>query len=980
MFAPIYIKTEYSLLESMIRIPELITYAKENHIKALAITDNNLSGVMEFYKACQNEQIKPMIGLEVMFEKEPVLLYAKNETGYHNLLKLSTIQSEREVTLDELETYREELVCILPYDSRLLETTLNKIYEIIYLGYTTREQRESLDTEKKLYVCHALALKKEDTNYVSYLEAIDKGILEEEVLTEHFNHYLKTEQELKEEFSSLDCAYEVCDLCQVTFTKSNELLLPIYPCEEGYDSYSYLKKLCVDGLRKKFGTTVRKVYVDRLKYELSVIEKMGFSNYFLIVADYINYAKEHGVLVGPGRGSAAGSLVSYCLNITTVDPIKEDLLFERFLNPERVSMPDIDIDFEFQKREQVIQYVQEKYGVKRVSGIITFGTLASKQVIRDVARSMDIDLKQVDALSKLLDSRKTLTENMEGNDKLRRMINQDKTLSKLYQISLKLEGLKRHTSIHAAGIVMCKTDLDNVIPLSYNHEGFYVTGFSMEYLEELGLLKMDFLALRNLTLIQDVLDSLKQYEKLPITFDEIPFHDEKAISIFTNVLTEGIFQFESAGMKNFLRKFKPNSFSEIAVSLALFRPGPMNNIDEFIRRKRGKSKVTYLHPDLEPILKETQGIIVYQEQIMQIASKMAGYTYGQADVLRRAMSKKKESVLIKEKERFVKGSIARGYEEKIANEVYELILKFASYGFNKAHSVAYAIISYKMAYLKAHYPKYFMKSLLSMAIGSSEKTREYIYECKLLHIDVLKPDINESEEEFKVVEHGILYPLSGIKNVGVSAIETILEERKKNKFTSIYDFLKRCYGKSLNRKTLDSMIDAGILSTFGYNRKTLHQNLDLILNYVEIIKDVDESFVEKPELVVVDEYDTHTLMNLELQTFGFYLSNHPVTEYKLSNPKSIPLAEVENYFDKEIELICLVDKLKEITTKKNEKMAFLNGSDEISKIEVVLFPRTYENVDIHIGDIIKVFGKVEKRFDKYQIVVRKITILKKEEA
>ena len=977
MFCPMYVKTEYSLLQSLIRIPNYIAYAKKEQFTALSISDHNLSGGMEFYKACQKEKIKPVIGLEITLEAHKILLYAKDQIGYQQLCKLSTIQSTREVTTDDLEKWNQNVLLVLPYASRTLEVTLNKIYPDIYYGYENIEQRKQLGTKKKFYLQESCALTKKETNYLPYLEAIRKGILKREVETVYDDFYIKTEKELEQQFSSLDDLEDFISQIHLQFPKVTELYLPIYPCEEGYDSFSYLKKLCIQGLRKQFGETVRTAYVERLKYELSVIEKMGFSNYFLIVADYVNYAKTHGILVGPGRGSAAGSLVAYLLSITSIDPLKEGLLFERFLNPERVTMPDIDIDFEFQKREEVVKYLQEKYGTKRVVGIITFGTLASKQVIRDVARVMGIDLKQVDIMTKWMDSKKTLKENLKQESRLEKMIQNDEELKRLYGIAYHLEGLKRHASQHAAGIVIAKKDLDEMIPLSFNQTDLYVTGYTMEYLEELGLLKMDLLALRNLTLIQDILDDLKKEENLSLTFDEIPFQDPKAISIFTNVLTEGIFQFESPGMKNFLRKFKPTNFSEISVALALFRPGPMNNIDEFIDRKRGKKKVTYLHPDLEPILKETQGIIVYQEQIMQIASVMAGYTYGQADVLRRAMSKKKEDVLLKEKEHFIQGSIQRGYTKEVATQVYDLILKFADYGFNKAHSVSYAVISYKMAYLKAHYPKYFMKNLLSMAIGSSEKTREYIYECKLLHLEIITPDICKSTRGYSICEEGIRYPLSGIKNVGISAITTILEEREKKPFQDIYDFLRRCYGKSINRKTLESMIEVGALSSFGYHRKTLLHQLDLLLNYAELTRGMEEELipVEKPELEIEEEFDIHTLMSLELENYGFYLTNHPVTEYKLKYPKSIAIEEISSYFDQEVEFVCLVDRVREITTKKQDKMAFLSVSDEVAETELVLFPKVYSENHVEKGSVLHVLGKVEKRFDKYQIIPRKIDVL-----
>lgn len=970
-FVPLNLKTDYSLLSSMIQIEDLILYAKKKNMNALAIADVNLYGAMQFYQECKNNKIKPIIGLELKIEDHSIVLYCKNDRGYRNLLKLETIKNERTLSLLELTQYSSDLICVLPVSSLVLLSDIKKIFLELYIGYTSEEEKKQISkTEQSLYFKPVLYFEKRDSEYYPYLLGIKKGVTLENV--EQFyldNSFVSIEQaglgyqiDLKNNKKIIeDCNLEV---------KTEKNLLPIFDCPNGIDSLTFLKQLCKEGLKRIFGDTVSKKYIDRLKYELSIIEKMGFCNYFLVVWDYVKYAKDHDILVGPGRGSAAGSLVAYLLNITTVDPIQYNLVFERFLNPMRITMPDIDIDFEYTKRDQVVKYCMEKYGIKRVAPIITFGTLGSKQVVRDVGRVMDLDLSLVDHLCKFLDSKLTLTEIYQTNSKLKQFLKMDSERMKLYQIAIKLEGLKRHTSIHAAGIVMSQIDLDEVIPLHKAIEG-YLTGYSMEYLESLGLLKMDFLALRNLTLIADTLKDIPD----ELTFDTIPTEDKEALSIFTTVNTMGIFQFESEGMKNFLRKFRPTTFEDLFAALALFRPGPMNNIDSYIKRKRGQERIDYIDSTLKPILENTYGIIVYQEQIMMIAHTMAGYTLGEADILRRAMSKKKEDVLLKEKQKFIERSIEHGYTKEIAQKVYDLILKFASYGFNRAHSVAYAMISYRMAYLKAHYPQYFLKHLLNMHIGSS-KTKEYIYECKLNHIEILKPDINFSGVEYTIEEKGIRFPLTNIKNLGINVVNTILKEREQGLFSDIYDFIKRCYSRSVNVKTLQSLIKAGCFDTFGMNQKTLLHNLDLIINYGELVKDLPEEYALKPELEEQTEYSNYELMEHELEMFGFYLSNHPVTEYRLKLNENIVLSEIENYFDKIITVVAQIDKKKEINTKNNEMMCFLTGSDEITNLDIVLFPRVYVKYpDIKIGDIIKFTGKVEKRFDKYQLIVNTLEVL-----
>ena len=971
MYTPFYIKTENSLLSSMIKIDSLIEFAKKNNYKSLSITDNNMYGVMEFYHKCIKNSIKPIVGLEVCIQNNKFILYCVNYNGYKNLIKIATSQSDNSLNYNILKQYSDDLICIILYESiKNIYSDLELIFNKIYKGYKNKSERQKLDGTNLLYLNEILYLNKMDSFYYKYLIGIKDGVILEKVTDNGDSNYLLSMEEIKKLYPiDLENNYKITDMCNLEI-KFNLDLLPSYNCPNNLSSSEYLKQLSIDGLKRLFGSEVSKKYIDRLKYELDIINKMGFCNYFLVVYDYVKYAKDNGILVGPGRGSAAGSLVSYCLNITAVDPIKYDLLFERFLNPERISMPDIDIDFEYNRREEVINYCRKKYGNKKVVPIITFGTLGPKQVIRDVARVMDIDLNIVDNLAKLLDSKLSLENNYKQNKKIKDILKINEELFKLYKIATKLEGLKRHKTIHAAGIVMSKYDLDEVIPLDLHSDGYYLTGYSMEYLEEIGLLKMDFLALKNLSTITDVIEQINSKENLD--FDNIPLNDKATIEIFTNCYTLGIFQFESNGMMNFIRKFKPDTFSDIVACLALFRPGPMKNIDTYINRKRGIEEIDYMHPDLIDILKPTYGIIVYQEQIMQIAVVLAGYSLGEADVLRKAMSKKNESVLYSEKDKFISQSVARGYDIAIATKVFNFILKFAEYGFNKAHSVSYGIIAYKMAYLKAHYKEYFMKSLLSSVMGSELKTKDYIYECKLLNINLISPDINLSTEEYLIINNSLMYPLSGIKGIGFSIVNTILNERKNGLFKDIFDFVKRTYGKNINKKILQNLNFAGCFLSLGINRRTVFENLDLIINYGEIGELLDNDDSLKPVLNNLSEYSNKELMKFELDVFGFYLSKHPVTEYKLKY-HTIDLININDYFDKFVDVVVYVDKKRTVNTKNNNEMCFITGSDEVTNLDIVLFPKVYEEYkNIEIGDILKINGKVEKRFDQFQLVVNKI--------
>lgn len=968
MYTPLNIKTDNYLQYSMIKISDLIKYAKELNITSLSITDNNMYGVMDFYKACINNNIKPIIGLEIKLNDLKLILYAKNYNGYKNLIKLSTIQSERNINIQDIEKHNYNLVCIIPYESNNLYESLKSIYEDIFLSYKNLLERNNKDNNA-IYMNEILYLKSENYSYMRYLEAIRDGVTVNFIENDYKDNYLKTESEIPKE--DLYNNKKITDMCNIEIP-FNLNLMPKFEVEDQLDSYSYLKKLCIEGLKKHFGNTVNSVYQKRLKYELDTIHSMEFCDYFLIVQDYVNYAKNNNIIVGTGRGSAVGSLVSYCLNITDVDPIKYDLLFERFLNPERISMPDIDIDFEHEKRDQVINYCMQKYGEKRVAPIIAFGTLGAKQAIRDVSRSMDLDLKEVDTVCKLIDSRETLVNNYKKNIKLREYLERKKHLFYMYKKAIHFEGLKRHTTIHAAGIVMSNEDLDSVIPLDKSHENFYTTSYDMTYLEQIGLLKMDFLAIKYLTTIHNIIDSINENEHTNISFDNIPLNDTKAINIFTKADTIGVFQFESSGMINFLKQMQPSSLNEIFAAIALFRPGPMKNIPSYIKRKNGQEKIDYIHPDLEKVLKSTYGIMIYQEQIMMIANIMADYSLGEADVLRKAMSKKNKDLLLKEKEKFTKRSINKGYDKKIVDKIYGLMLKFAEYGFNKSHSVGYSIVAYKMAYLKAYYPEYFIVNLLSMEQGNATKTKQYIYEAKKYNINILSCDINKSKINYSIENHNIRYPLTNIKGINSNCAKEICLEREKGNFVDIYDFIKRCYGKVINRKVIESLILVGAFDGLGFNRKTLFDNLDAIINYGELIKDLDSNYVLKPDIEKVNDYTNKEIMNLEDEYLGLYLTNHPISIIRNKYSDVTMLEDIPMYFNKIIKVVVYVDRIKEINTQKNEKMAFVTVSDEVMSTTIVFFPRVYKEYNIEKEHILLIEGRVEKRYDEYQVIANKV--------
>ena len=980
MYIPLYNLTNYTLLSSLLKIDDLLFYAQNNNINSIAITDTNMYGTMEFIKKCNSNNIKPIIGLTVILEDYKIVCLAKNYEGYKSLLKLSTIQNEKKVVLEDLKKYNKELIRILPYEYKNSYKELSKSFKDLYLGYSTKKEEleSSVLTDNIVFFRESLYLNKEDEYYLPFLYRIrDSKTITDDTSYETSNKELNITNinELTDNKGLIN-TIKIADSCNIEFPKY-ELLLPLFDCS---DPEKYLFELSKKGLSKRLNGNIPDNYKERLSYELKIISEMGFPNYFLVVYDFIKYAKKNNILVGPGRGSAAGSLVAYSLGITDIDPLQYDLLFERFLNPERKTMPDIDTDFPDNKRDVVINYVREKYGNKRVSGIVTFGTLGAKQVIRDVSRVLNIPLHKVDSLCHYIPTftKDKITDFYKNNSLFRREIDSDESLKSMYKIASYIEGYPRHTSSHAAGIIMSKIDLDEVIPLTVG-DGMYLSSFTMEYLEDLGLLKMDFLGLKNLTIISNIIDDIKTTYNETIDFSKIPLDDKEALKIFEEANTCGIFQFESAGMRNFLRKLKPNTFEDIFAAIALFRPGPAINIDSYIARKYGKEKITYPDESLKPILENTYGIFIYQEQIMQLARIYAGYSLGEADILRRAMSKKKIELIKHEEEKFIKQSVELGHDEKQAKEIFDLVLNFAGYGFNRSHSVAYSIIAYKMAYLKAHYKEVFFSNLLSNVIGSTEKTNEYLLEVKSNKIEIEKPSINKSSDHYIIDNNKIIYPISNIKSIGGVASNQILEERNKSKFIDIYDTFSRLVRTGIGKKTLETLIYADVFREFNFNRATLIFNLDSLYNYGELTKDLDESLVSKPEIIFQQELDEKDLLEKEKDIFGLYLSNHPTNMYRKDNKYAININEIPNHFNKTVDTLILVDKIKTINTKKGDKMAFLTGSDETGSMEYTLFPKVLDDYPrIKKGNLLKIRGKVEKRLNKYQIIVERIKDLENE--
>ena len=954
-YTPISFKSDYSLLKTLLKIKDIVDYAKSKNSKYAGILDDNPYYIMDFYDKCEKNDLNCICGMVVKIGENKIFLYIKDYIGYKNIIKINELEIEKKLTIDNLFKFNEGLICVLPYESYNFYNRFKTVFDT-YLGYKNQYELKNAGqiSKKLLFINEVLCIKKEDVKLLKLLYKIAGTNYDGE------NNYILEATEF--DIGTISKFQENISL-KFDFSKR---YIPSF-CSNKEESRKYLWSLAISGLKKRLSGNVSNEYKKRLEYELSVIDKMGFIDYFLIVYDYVKFAKKNNIMVGPGRGSAAGSLVAYTLGITDIDPLKYDLLFERFLNPERVTMPDIDMDFEDIKRGEVIDYVRSKYGEKRVALIVAYGTLGSRQVLRDVGKILEIDNKLIDELSKSVDAKKTLQENLKS-DKLVSYI-KEHNFQNYYKISMRLEGLKRHTTIHAAGVVISSENLLDLIPTFHTSDGV-LTGYTMEYLEKLGLLKMDFLALRNLTIIHNILNLIHKTNSA-FNLNKIPLDDAKTFEIFKKANTDNVFQFESAGMKNFLKKLNPDNFDDLVAANALFRPGPMENIDEYIARRSGKKKIVYQHPDLEPILKNTYGIIVYQEQIMQILSKMAGYSFAEADLIRRAMSKKKKDVMEKEKSRFIERSIQNGYTSNCATEVYELIVKFANYGFNKSHSVAYAFIGYQMAYLKAHYLDLFHLNTLNMNLGSELKTKEVIEDAKNKGLKIVRPSINESKYEYVLKDGTIVLPLTTIKNISSAANRTIVENAP---YTDYFDFFKKNYGNNVNRMTIETLIKAGALDCFGKSKNTLLENIDSAITYVELCKNLDESLIMKPELVESNKADEEYS---EIDIFGFYITGHPAGNFKDKN--IVKITNMKNFLNRIVTMILMVEKIKVINTKKGEKMAFVDVSDETGSASAVIFPKNNNLIDkLEVDKLVMVKASLQNRNDEIQIIINDILPIKKD--
>lgn len=949
MFYPLGVKTDFSILKSLIKIEDYILYAKNNGLNVIGILDDNLNSSHIFYEMCKKNNIKPVIGLDIIIEDKEVYLYPVNYHGLTNLFKFSSLE---EKSFKTLKNYSEDIICVINYESLEICENMKNIFSKVFLSFKTDEERvdELSISEDVIYINETLSLTEEASKYINYLDMINKNITLGEF---SLKDYRESILEIKEYDTS-----KLTNLIDIEFPNAASYI-PVYV----ENSQEYLKNLAIKGLNKRLSNDVPLKYKERLLYELDVINKMGFSNYFLIVFDYVRYAKKNGILIGPGRGSAVSSLVSYSLGITEIDPLKYNLLFERFLNPERITMPDIDIDFEYERVDEVFNYVKEKYGSEYVARIITYGTFQAREAIRTVGKINNVKENLIQSLLQFIDSKKTLKDNLNKN--VLEVINRNSLLKKVYKEACVIEGLKKNESMHAAGVVISSVKLTDVIPIIKKSD-ITLTGYTMNELESLGLLKMDFLALKNLTIIKNTIKKIDDNFNLMA----IPLNDEKVYTLFKDAHTLGIFQFESFGMKSFLKRFKPDKFEDLVLALAVYRPGPMENIDVLCDRKNKHFKYSTFDESLKSILDETYGIIVYQEQIMEILRTMGNYSYAHADIVRRAVSKKKVDIMESEGKIFIEESIKNGYSKECAEEVFRFIEKFASFGFNKSHSVAYALLAYEMAYLKVNYKCEFYASLLNTNIGGEEKTKEYITEAKGNDIKIIKPSINKSSYLYECENNTILLPFRSIKGISSQVTDGIIKERENGEFKSFNDFLARCYKKIVNQNIVEILIKAGVFDDLGINRKTLITNINSSITYAELIRDLDSSLVSEPVMNEVDEFDDGELMNMELSLYGFYVTNHPASKYV----NSFKQANIKENFDKVVDTVVLVEKIKKIKTKNGDDMAFLEASDETGTSEFTIFKEAFPGLkDVFVGSLIKVRGRVEKRMDKYQIVVSNIS-------
>jgi DNA polymerase-3 subunit alpha len=1014
-------------MKSTITIDKLIDKAKKLQFDALALTDEHvLYGAIPFYKACVKNAIKPMIGMVINMEdhnqrQEECILLAKNNSGYKELVKISTYLNQNETNLlnyDELKINSEELIAIIPLQHAGLRIDLEngedaavfsylenrqKKFSNWYIGVTGYEikqntailaQLRSLSENKAVNVTAIQDVRYLNSNdYMAYdcLQAMKQGVPWEgrkQAATSPDNH-LSSPEEMQESFSGwpelLEETRRIKDGCNVTFD-FNQRRMPSFPVPEGSNAFNYLQTKCRENLVKRYEKITPEI-TERLEYELSVIKSMRFSDYFLIVADFINYAKEQSIVVGPGRGSSAGSLVAYALGITDVDPIKYDLLFERFLNPERLTMPDIDVDFSDIRRDEVIDYVREKYGEEHVAQIITFGTFASRSIIRELVKTLAIDREDANFIIKQAAAypNKRIAEMVKAFDEdVKAYIKQSQKLKMLLSIAVKLEGIPRHISTHAAGVVITEEPLMEHVPLTIGANDSNLTQFSMNDLESLGLLKIDLLGLRNLTFLEKTVQSIYFSTKKKLSLHELPPSDDKTFRLLRSGKTNGIFQLESQGMQNVLKQLKPTEFEDVVAVNALYRPGPMENIPVYIKRKHKQERVTYPHPDLEPILGKTYGVLVYQEQIIQIAYRMAGFTLAEADLLRRAVSKKQQAVMDDQRERFIEGCIQNGYGKSIGEEIFAWIVKFSNYGFPRSHAVAYSKISYQLAYLKAHYPAHFFAELISSVANQHDKIQQYRREIQELGIPFKAPTINKSFGKYAVENDGIRMGLLSIKGVGNKSVQEILRVRKEGRFKHLSDFCLRVSLSVVNRQTIELLIMAGTFDELHQNRASLLASIDQAIEQGELFREFHEQpnlFGDQLELepayVDIEDFTDVKKLADEKELLGIYISSHPLESYRtlLRGNGYITMNHAKRGTErKEQKSTGIIDKVKTIRTKRGDPMAFLTLSDETDEMEAVVFPDLYRNAKkmLQEENLIMFQGKPETRNNRMQWLLSEI--------
>ena len=1057
-FAHLHVHTEFSLLDGSNKIKEYVSRVKELGMNSAAITDHGVMyGVIDFYREAKKQGINPILGCEVYvapnsrFDREitggddryyHLVLLAENEEGYANLTKIVSkgfvegYYYKPRVDKELLRKYHKGIIalsaCLAGEVARFLtkglyeeaKKTALEYQEIFGEGNFFLELQDHGIPEQGLVNQQLFKMSEETgielvaTNDIHYTYAEDakphdillciqtgKKLSDENRMRyDGGQYYVKSEEEMLRLFpyakQALENTQKIADRCHVEI-EFGVTKLPKYDVPDGYTSWEYLQKLCYEGLEKRYGDPSEELK-ERLSYELETIHQMGYVDYFLIVWDFIKYAKDHGISVGPGRGSAAGSIVSYCLEITTIDPIRYQLLFERFLNPERVSMPDIDVDFCYERRQEVIDYVTRKYGKDCVAQIVTFGTLAARGVIRDVGRVMDLPYAYVDSISKMIPQELgiTIDKALKMNPDLKKLYDTDETVTNLIDMAKRLEGLPRHCSMHAAGVVICQKPVDEYVPLSRAADGTITTQFIMTTLEELGLLKMDFLGLRTLTVIQNAV-LLARRKQPELNINQIDYNDQKVLDYIGTGKTDGVFQLESAGMKGFMKELKPHNLEDVIAGISLYRPGPMDFIPQYIRGKNDSSSITYDCPQLEPILAPTYGCIVYQEQVMQIVRDLAGYSLGRSDLLRRAMSKKKAAVMEKERKIFiygdeetgVPGCIKNGIDEQTANKIYDEMIDFAKYAFNKSHAAAYAVVSYQTAWLKYYFPVEYMAALMTSVIDNPSKVSEYIYACRQMNIKILPPDINKGEANFSVDGGDIRYGLAAIKSIGRPVIKAIVEDREElGLFQNLEDFITRLSAKNiLNKRTIENLIKAGALDTLGGTRKQFMSIYVQIVDHVTqekknsmvgqmtlfdlVSEDQKEEFqIRMPD---VGEYSKETLLAFEKEVLGIYVSGHPLEAYEEKWKKSISATTADFQLDEETGHTKVHDGAKEIIggmitektikhTKTNQMMAFITVEDLLGTVEVVVFPRDYEKNRDYLEVDSKVFvrGRVSEEDDK----------------